>query len=277
MQNNSIAFKLIEIVRPIRYYFESLLYKKSSNKKSKDALNSLNGKYKGKPLIIVGNGPSLNKTPLHDFKEIPAIGMNKINLLFDKTEWRPSIVISSNPLVIKQNNDFWKSSNIPIFLSWKNHWLLDRFVKRKANFYLQVNNKEFQKDITKGIGAGSTITYAAMQFAYYMGANPVILVGVDHSFAVKDTDKKGAIVKSKSKDESHFDPNYFGTGTWWQLPDLDDSEAAYLRAKEVFEDDNRQILDASIGGKLNVFEKISIDEAKAICKILEAKPAKVNS
>lgn len=216
-------------------------------------------------MLIIGNGPSLNKTPLADFENVPAIGLNKINLIFERTSWRPSLVLSSNPLVVSQNTEFWASTDIPIFLSWKNHWFLPRAVKDRVNFYLQINSKAFQTDIVRGIGAGATITFAAMQFAYYMGANPLILFGVDHSFALKTTDKKGDIVKSQEDDKSHFDPNYFGKGTWWQLPDLDYSERAYALARTAFESEGRQILDATLGGQLEVFPKITLREARELC------------
>jgi len=161
-----------------------------------------------------------------------------------------------------------KSFKIPHLINQIAYALFrDGKAKKSVNFYLQINTKDFQTDVSKGIGAGSTITYGAMQFAHYMGANPVILVGVDHTFAVKKTDKKGSIVKSQEDDKSHFDPNYFGKGSWWQLPDLDDSELAYHRAKEKFEQDGREILDATVNGKLEVFKKISINDAKKICGI----------
>lgn len=267
MNDNSIVLKIIDLVRPIRYGIEGFLYNQARNYRNKELIERLKDKYKNKPLLIVGNGPSLNETPLDDFTGVPAIGMNKINLIFTRTSWRPSLIISSNPLVVKQNSTYWEDAKIPVLLSWKNRWFLSKDVKKNISFYLQINTKEFQKNITNGIGAGSTITYGAMQFAYYMGANPVILFGIDHTFAVKNTDKKGSIVKATEDDKSHFDPNYFGKGTWWQLPDLDDSEEAYKRAKIAFENDGRKIFDATVGGKLEIFEKISINKAKLLCNI----------
>ena len=41
-----------------------------------------------------------------------------------------------------------------------------------------------------------------------------------------------------------------------QLPDLDTSEQAYLLAREAYEADGRQILDATVGGKLMIFSKV---------------------
>ncbi|MDP6075069.1 MAG: hypothetical protein QGI26_08775, partial [Myxococcota bacterium] len=67
-------------------------------------------------MLIVGNGPSLNSTPLDDFSHIPAIGMNKIDLLYPRVEWRPSLVICTNNLVIQQHAESLASSTVPVYL-----------------------------------------------------------------------------------------------------------------------------------------------------------------
>jgi hypothetical protein len=93
-----------------------------------------------------------------------------------------------------------------------------------------------------------------MQIAYYLGFGKVILIGVDHSFATKGSPNTQVV--SQSDDPNHFDPQYFGKGFRWQLPDLENSELAYRIAKCQFERDNREIVDATIGGRLQVFPKV---------------------
>ena len=44
-----------------------------------------------------------------------------------------------------------------------------------------------------------------------------------------------------------------------QLPDLDTSERAYIMAREAYKEDGREILDATIGGKLQVYPKVAYD------------------
>ncbi len=93
-----------------------------------------------------------------------------------------------------------------------------------------------------------------MQIAYYMGFEKVILIGVDHSFETKG--KPHTMVVSEGDDPNHFDPCYFGKGFRWQLPDLRTSELAYRIAKYHFENAEREILDATVDGKLQVFPKV---------------------
>ena len=80
------------------------------------------------------------------------------------------------------------------------------------------------------------------------------MIGVDHSFTTKGTPHK--IITSQGDDLDHFDKSYFGSGYQWQLPDLDGSEVAYKMADYQFKKDGREIIDATVGGKLNVFRKV---------------------
>lgn len=110
----------------------------------------------------------------------------------------------------------------------------------------------------------STVTYAALRSACFLSGNPGILIGVDHSFSV-DSHRSG-IAKFQGTDVNHFDPDYFSHGDYWGLPDLKGSEIAYEIARRAFEDAGREVLDATIGGRLQVFLKISIDEAVTIAQ-----------
>ena len=46
----------------------------------------------------------------------------------------------------------------------------------------------------------------------------------------------------------------------WDAPDYETEEFAYKLARKEFEKSGRKIYDATIGGKLNVFEKVNFDE-----------------
>ena len=90
-----------------------------------------------------------------------------------------------------------------------------------------------------------------------LGFEEVILVGVDHSFETKG--RSNTTVVSQGDDPNHFHAGYFGKGFRWQLPDLETSERAYRMAHQAYTRSGRQILDATIGGKLAVFPKVDYD------------------
>lgn len=252
---------LSHTIRPIRYRLEGLTYRLTEHPLR---LAQLKNRFANQPMLVVGNGPSLNSTPLDEFVGVPAIGMNKIDLLFPRVKWRPSLIMCMNRHVMAQHQDRYAGMDIPVIISWQSRWFMSSQNRRRAIFFLNLDNNSFSTDITRGIGISGTVTYAALQFAFYMGADPVILLGTDHSFAV--TGPANKLVVSRGDDQNHFDPNYFGKGIKWNLPDLEESERGYIKACEVFEAHGRSVLDATVGGKLRLFEKIAIGDAIRICR-----------
>ena len=94
----------------------------------------------------------------------------------------------------------------------------------------------------------------AIQLAFYMGFKEVVLIGVDHSY--KFEGQPHAAVVSTGDDPNHFNDQYFGKGFKWHLPDLEGSEMSYRVADFVYKQNGRRIIDATVGGKLQVFPKV---------------------
>ncbi|MDA7524447.1 DUF115 domain-containing protein [Verrucomicrobia bacterium] len=226
-------------------------------------LLKLRKSFKPQPWLVVANGPSLNNTPLEKFTGYPSIGMNKIDLIFRKTKWRPTLITCINSLVVKQNSEIFKNSDIPIFLGWKNRLFQKRSNKGNIFYFPQKPTTKFSVDSSEWIaGFGCTVTYTALQIAYFLNATKVIIVGMDHNF---NTDpNRREIVRAEGPDMNHFAKDYFKSGVLWGLPDLKGSEAAYKLARKAYEKDGREILDATIDGKCKVFKKIEMNEALEI-------------
>lgn len=219
-------------------------------------IKKLRDKYKGKTCFILGNGPSLNKTNLGLLKNKYTFGLNKIYLLFGKTEFRPTFYVAINKFVIEQSKAEINRFKIPKFISFFSEELVN--FDSNTMFLNDLKKQQFSKNIDYGIYQGSTVTFVALQIAYYLGFKKVFLIGVDHSFSTKGPAHK--VVTSRGKDPNHFDSNYFGKGTQWQLPDLKASENSYRLAKMAFEDNGREIIDATIDGKLKVFKKVRYND-----------------
>jgi hypothetical protein len=122
---------------------------------------------------------------------------------------------------------------------------------------LALTASSFEHDLTKPYFGGGTVTFVALQIAYYMGFQEVILIGLDHNYVEKGVPSKTEI-RSADRDESHFHPDYFPKGSKWQLPDLASSELAYAAARKAFEEDGRRVVDATPNGKCQVFEKVGL-------------------
>ncbi len=231
-------------------------------------LKAFHDLHMGEDCFLIGNGPSLNKMDLSLLNDYFTIGLNKIFLLFERTGLKIDYHVCVNRFVIEQCSQDFLKMKCPSFISYKNRTdILED--NEKVYFIGDVHSKWiFFEDITTGISQGSTVTYAALQIAFYLGFKRVFLIGVDHNFARKGTPHKVEILKGD--DQSHFDPNYF-KGMKWQLPDLAGSEKAYRLAKDHFEKNNRLITDATVDGKLNIFPKMKFEEALSIAKKKQGK------
>ena len=111
----------------------------------------------------------------------------------------------------------------------------------------------FSKDPTHGVHQGWTVSFVLLQLAFWMGAQTVLLVGVDHRYEYQGMPNEEQL--AVGPDTNHFDPAYFTGGVRWNLPDLEMSEVSYRLAREAFEADGRQVVNLTPGTALGVFEK----------------------
>ena len=120
---------------------------------------------------------------------------------------------------------------------------------------------KFGRDLGRIGFVGGTVTYICIQLAYFLGAAEVVLVGVDHSYVVpEDEPLEGNTLTSTRDDVNHFHADYFGAGKRWHLPRVERMELSYIRARQVFDKDERRIMNATKGGMLEVFERVDYDE-----------------
>ena len=223
-------------------------------KQSIRQLEAMRDIHKGRRCFILGNGPSLRKMDLSPLRDEFTFGLNRIYLLFPEMGFETSYFVAINTLVIEQCAEDIQALEMPKFITWRGRrWLRNdpKVIFLDTDY---TDPPAFATDITGRVFEGSTVTYVAMQIAFHMGFEEVILIGVDHSFASKG--RPNETVVSAGDDPNHFSPNYFDRGFRWQLPDLEASERAYRMAKEAHERHGRRILDATVGGKLDVFPKV---------------------
>lgn len=225
-------------------------------RESRRRLAALKDTRKGERCFIIGNGPSLNQTDLSKLRGESTFGLNRIYLLFPKLGFSTTYYLSMNDLVIEQCAGDILNLPIPKFLTWRSRRFLNP-TEDTHFLYTTYTGPKFARDVTGRLWEGATVTYVALQLAYHMGFEKVILIGVDHNFVTRGDANK--VVTSQGDDPNHFAANYFGKGFRWQLPDLETSERAYRMARQAYESDNRQVLDATVGGKLSVFPKVDYE------------------
>jgi len=225
---------------------------------SRERLNALHDKHKGERCFILGNGPSLATMDLAPLRDEHTFGLNRAYLLFERLGFTTSWLVAVNDLVVEQCSAELDDLAVPTFVTWRNrgrvtfddHYIFLRTAEEQRG-------RSFSTRPDRWIFQGSTVTFVAMQLAFWFGFEQVVLIGVDHSFTTKG--EPHSEVVSAADDPDHFDPNYFGPGFRWQLPDLATSERSYELAKQIFAAEGREIIDATAGGRLQVFRKVDYE------------------
>ncbi len=243
-------------------------------------LAALKDRYCGQRCFVIGNGPSLRRTDVSKLRGEYTFGMNRVYLAFEEWGFRTTFLVSVNDLVIEQCLDDFLALDIPRFFSWRARRFFPSSLPHTRTpgtgtpdtetpatetppsrspifLYTTYDAPTFARDARFRLWEGATVTYVCLQLAFHMGFEQVVLIGVDHSFTTKGEANKTVV--SGGDDPDHFDPRYFGKGFRWQLPDLETSEMAYRMARRAYERAGREILDATIGGKLTVFPKVDYD------------------
>ncbi len=219
-------------------------------------LAALKNRYRGQRAFILGNGPSLRRTDVQRLRHEFTFGLNRVYLAFPEWGFRTTFLVAVNDLVIEQCATDLRALDMPKFVTWRarRYLPLDPYTTFLFTTYM---DPTFATDARGRLWEGATVTYVALQLAFHMGFDPVILVGVDHAFQTRGPANQTVI--SEGEDPNHFLPHYFGRGFRWQLPDLETSEYAYRLARQAYERAGRQVLDATIDGKLQVFPKVAYE------------------
>lgn len=218
-------------------------------------------RHQGERCVLLANGPSLNNTDFSAIRKEIAFGLNKIFLGLRRFGIYPRYYMAVNPHVIAQSVAQIKALTCVKFLCAKAALGLIDQDALTAHLATDRPAGSFSKDIIQGINQGYTVTYAALQVAYFLGFRKVVLVGLDHRYAFAGEPNDTHVMQGP--DPNHFDGAYFASGQAWQNPDLEQSAASYRLARQTFEADGRSIVDATVDGACTVFEKMSLQEALA--------------
>ncbi len=229
-------------------------WRRESNKR----LAELKNIHKGKRAFIMGNGPSLKQTDISRLKNEITFGMNRVYLAFPEWGFSTTYLCITNDLVVEQFVDDIAAQPIPKFIAWRSHRHFEKLPPSSfilpTFIYTSYTGPRFTPDVRWRVWEGATVTNLALQLAFHRGIEQAILIGVDHNFTDKGAANK--TVTSQGDDPNHFMPNYFGKGVKWQLPDLDTSEIGYAFARDAYRKAGREVLDATVGGKLTIFPKV---------------------
>ncbi len=246
---------MIKKVRHILYRIYSrikneLIIKKNLNfiKHSMPEVRKLHNKYSGKRCFIIGNGPSLSVDDLEKLNNEITIASHGIYYIFDKTSWRPTFYCAQDSVLINERYSDIKEkcSDITRIFGLVRNRKYPSFGRNDLGIRLIIEFFEnelpkFSSDAESGFFEGLTVTYFNIQLAVYMGFKEIYLLGVDHFYSGGSND--------------HFSSEDICTN----IPRTDKTTLSYMAAKKTADTADIRIFNATRGGKLEVFERINLD------------------
>ncbi len=248
----------MRLERTLRYRLASKSIILTDNEKR---LSDLKNAYLGKRAFIIGNGPSLNQCDLTLLKDEVTFGVNSIFL--NESGFCPTYYVVEDVFVAEDRAEQINAYSGPtkFFGNYLRYCLDDAEDTIWLNVIFRYddypNFPYFSKNALRKVWTGGTVTYLCLQLAYYMGFDEIYLIGFDHLYQIpSDSEVDGTAIVSRSADPNHFDPNYFGKGYRWHDPRVDRMEQSYQKARKFFKADGRKIYNATVGGNLNVFERV---------------------
>jgi hypothetical protein len=222
-------------------------------------LGFLRDRHAGQRCVLVANGPSLNRTDLSALRGEVVIGMNKIFLGFGKFGFYPRYYVAVNRKVIAQSAAEIRAMRCVKLLG--SHAAACGFEDDALTYVLNTDAPpaRFSRDLSLGVHEGWTVTYAALQAAYHLGFERVVIVGMDHRYEFSGRPNEARTMHGD--DPNHFAPGYFGGGQEWDNPDLRNSEESYRIALDEYRSAGRCILDATVDGACTIFPKVDLARA----------------
>ena len=227
----------------------------------KSVIQQFHNKHQGRRAFIVGNGPSLLKTDPRRLRNEITLAANLIYLLDGFT---PTYYAASDRILTQENAR--EINALPwtkFFPHQVSEWIANGHFLKGIQMEWPTN---FSTDISEYIETEFMITYSLLQIAFYMGCNPVYLIGVDHTYAVDPSQcyQEGRVLTSLDADPNHFHPDYFGKGRrWTSPPPREKLDACYRLAQEVYAKHGRRLFNATAGGALEVLPRVSFESLLA--------------
>jgi len=232
-------------------------------------IQTLKEKHKGKPCIVIGNGPSLNKMDLNKFKDYITIASNSFYLKHPDLNFTPNYFTVEDPLPAEDNQKEISAlkntikiipSDLKKFITRDDNTIYMNFLRS----YMRPNNPNFplfSEEFDEKSYWGGTVLFFNLQLAHYLGCNPIYLVGVDLTYTIPDSIiRNGNVLTSTEDDPNHFNKDYFGKGKRWHLPEVDRMQIAFTKAYQVLKKCNVNLYNATIGGNLKEIPRKNLDD-----------------
>lgn len=230
----------------------------------------LKDQYIGERVFLIGNGPSLNKTPLYLLKNEYTMTFNHFYLMNERLNWKPSFYACIDNLLL---DDIVPS--IDTIKKYVGLVFIPDIHPAGKIYYTKIKNqdkifwiKHLNGKAGKGFSTnlpfvykGGTVIYEGLQILRYMGFKKIYLIGVDMNYKTVDSvkvldDGFREVIATIDDDPNHFDPRYFGKNKKYHQPEnfLIERNLYYLRnISKLLSLHDMEIINAGYNSKVDAF------------------------
>lgn len=226
---------------------------------STPSLRELKGAYAGRRAWLIGNGPSVRLEDLDKLEDEVTFCFNRFYLAHDSTRLRASFTVSGDKqmiedfgdeIVAKSGGRVFLANETPPDVRGRYHWL-----RQVAGF-----PSLFSKDASVRVSPGGSSLYVAMQVGYYLGIRDFRIYGADFKFSFQRNRHSSDAFRTATGDGNHFIKNY-RSGKAWAPPSVQNILSSFLAARTLIEAEGGRVLNTTHGGELEVFERLSFEDA----------------
>jgi 6-hydroxymethylpterin diphosphokinase MptE-like len=256
-----------------------------AGRKLTNRIETVKDKFLSKRCFIIGNGPSINKTPISKLEGQFTFSFNRAFLAYEDWGFIPSFYACIDLVVLPDNklqiNEMISATAFQNTLFFFPGWAAKHINESENVFFIETfqSGVAFEENLSK-LALLRNVGATSIQIAIHLGFKEIILVGCDASYIERpngvvvdpEESKKVGYTVYKSmqdNDPNHFLPNYFGKGTSYSIPNLKGHLKGWQAVSEWVTCYNKlngqsiRIVDATVDGKLDCFQKIDLDRVLA--------------
>lgn len=230
-----------------------------------ERLLAYRNRHAGNRCFIIATGPSLTREDLELLRNEYTFGMNALCLIARTWGFTPTYYGIQDHLVYDKLYDVlmedcyvatqvFVSSRIKMRRKTKPDWNVFPLNVAYHSYDCWFNcnyHSKFSNDCSRMVYNGFTITYSLIQLAVYMGFSEIYLIGVDGSYP---KDEKHHFIEYGENDHSLM--NVLEKA-------LERVTSSYITARNYAEQNGIVIKNATRGGKLEVFERVKLENVLA--------------
>ena len=238
------------------------------------SLRRLRNVHKGRRAFIVANGPSMKPEYFALLEGEVCFAFNSMYKVLPKHRWRPTYLMVHDRVIGPEIAADLQASLDPTVQLLVGDELCPHYTDdgrttfyKVAHFTAPGQQPGFSPHPLMGLHAGSSVVYAALQLAWYMGIRELYLLGVDLKYSVTEQQQVGAhhqhrVITGDFKG-SYFDPSMDPGKALRMAPDTAGMLLALQSAAAFYGAHGGAIYNAAPDSPLELFPRRPIQELLA--------------